>query len=197
MVSFEYDPAGGSDSRIDTGEALAEAPEMAVTDTADDALAPAILAQPGQFGEKKGLRVDVRALEAEGDYARLDYSFALADPADAPAQTLSIGTSQVWSHLHFGVNVYGDAGFPSGYRVTFIDEATGQQGLPVTAELEGRLCTEGADTQCAGYGGTSPLFSYFPAELLERETLTLRVADSGTWELDVASLTSGSSVDQN
>ena len=36
------------------------------------------------------------------------------------------------------------------------------------------------------------MFSYFPAEVLERDELTLRIADSGTWDVDVAALGGGS-----
>src|SRR5699024_9130817 len=131
------------------------------------------------------LRIDLRGLEADGDYARLDYAFALADAGQSPARTLFLGTTQVREHLHFGVNEYGESGFPSGSRVSLIDEESGEQFLPVTAEATGCLCTEGAGTQRAAYAGPSPLYSYFPAEVLDRDALTLRIADSGTWDLDV------------
>ena len=90
------------------------------------------------------------------------------------------------------MNEYGESGFPSGSRVTLIDEETGEQFLPVSAEATGCLCTEGAGTDRAGYAGPSPMFSYFPAEVLERDELTLRIADSGTWDVDVAALGGGS-----
>lgn len=191
-VSFEYDPADDADTSIETGEELLDAPPMEETDTADGARASAILAQPGERGEKTDLRIDLRGLEADGDYARLDYAFALADAADAPKPTLFLGTTQLREHLHFGVNEYGESGFPSGSRVTLIDEETGEQFLPVSAEATGCLCTEGAGTDRAGYAGPSPMFSYFPAEVLERDELTLRIADSGTWDVDVAALGGGS-----
>lgn len=191
-VSFEYAPADGADTSIETGEELADAPEMEETDTADGAAASAILAQPGERGAKTDLRIDLRGLAADGDYARLDYAFALADPADAPKPTLFLGTTQVREHLHFGVNEYGESGFPSGSRVTLIDDSTGEQFLPVSAEATGCLCTEGAGTDRAGYAAPSPMFSYFPADVLERDELTLRIADSGTWDLDLPALTGGS-----
>lgn len=190
-VSFEYDPAAGADTSIDTGEELPDAPQMEEAETAEGALASAILAQPGDRGQKTDLRFDIRGLAADGEYARMDYGFALADPADAPKATLFVGTTQLRDHLHFGVNEYGESGFPSGSRVTLIDEETGEQFLPVSAEATGCLCTEGAGTDRAAFEGTSPMFSYFPAEVLEREELTLRIADSGTWDLDVAALTGG------
>lgn len=194
-VSFEYEPADGSDTSIDTGEELPDAPEMEETDTADGALASAILAQPDDHQDTE-LRIDLRGLESDGGYARLDYAFALADEADAPAATLFVGTTQVRDHLHFGVNEFGESGFPSGSRVTLIDEESGEQFMPVTADATGCLCTEGAGTDRAAFAGASPLFSYFPAEVLERDALTLRIADSGTWELDLADLTSGAPAGQ-
>lgn len=188
-VSFEYDPGEGADTSIDTGEELPDAPEMEETDTADGALASAILEQPGDRGDTD-LRIDLRGLQQDGEYVRLDYAFALADQDARPDSTLFLGTAQVASHLHFGVNAYGDSGFPSGTHVSLIDEESGEQFQPVTAETTGCLCAEGAGTDRAAFTEPSPLFSYFPADVLERDQLTLRIADSGSWELDTSVLTS-------
>lgn len=190
-VSFDYTPTGDAEgASIDTGEKLPKAPEMKETDAAEGAAASAILKQPGDLDDVD-LRVDLRGLEADGDYARLDYAFALADENAEPDLGFFVGTEQLKNHLHFGLNAYGNPGVPSGTNVSLIDEETGEQFLPVTGGDADCLCTEGAGTGRGAFAEPSPMFSMFPAEVLKRDKLTLRIADSGTWPLTVSELRTG------
>lgn len=190
-VSFDYTPKEGADTKIDTGEKLPDAPKMEETETAEGAAASAILKQPEMPTGGKDLRIDLRGLQADGKYARLDYSFALPEENAQPVAGFFIGTTQVNKTLHFGLNSYGYAGAPSSSNVSLIDEETGEQFLPVTGGDADCLCTEGASTVEGAFAEPSQMFSMFPAEVLEREKLTLRIANSGTWPLTVDEISSG------
>ena len=190
-VSFDYKPKDGANTKIDTGEKLPDAPKMEETKKAEGAAASAILKQPAMPTGGKDLRIDLRGLQADGKFARLDYAFALADENAQPAVGLFVGTSQVTKFLHFGLNSYGYAGAPSGSNVSLIDEETGEQFLPVTGGDADCLCTEGAATVENAFAEPSQMFSMFPAEVLEREKLTLRIANSGTWPLTIDEISSG------
>lgn len=190
-VSFDYKPKEGADTKIDTGEKLPDAPKMEETEKAEGAAASAILKQPESPTGGKDLRIDLRGLEADGKYARLDYSFALPDENAQPVAGFFVGTSQVNKTLHFGLNSYGYAGAPSGSNVSLIDEETGEQFLPVTGGDADCLCTEGAATVENAFAEPSQMFSMFPAEVLERDKLTLRIANSGTWPLTIDEISSG------
>ena len=190
-VSFDYTPKEGADTKIDTGEKLPDAPKMEETETAEGAAASAILKQPGMSTGGKDLRIDLRGLKADGKFARLDYAFALPDENAQPVAGLFVGTEQVTRFLHFGLNPYSYAGAPSGANVSLTDEETGEQFLPVTGGDADCLCTEGASTVEGAFAEPSQMFSMFPAEVLEREKLTLRIANSGTWPLTVDEISSG------
>ena len=189
-VSFDYKSSEGADAKIDAGQKLPDAPRMKEAETADGAEASALLKQPNR-DPGTDLRIDVRGLEADGRYARLDYAFAPAegDPKSAPA--LFIGNSMVNKSLHFGLNAYGYGGAPSGSNVSLIDEDTGEQFLPVTGGDADCLCTEGVATVDRLFAEPAPMYSMFPAEVLNRKNLTLRIANSGTWPLPIEDILRG------
>lgn len=123
-VSFAYAPAADVNPNVDTGEKLADIPEMKPADGASSGSAPSgdasdsasgspdasggqapiasgILAPPeGNPGPE--LQIDVNSLSEAGDYYVLDYSFRTADGSD-DEQALA-GDPTKPEALHFGEN---------------------------------------------------------------------------------------------
>lgn len=185
-VSFVYQPSAEGDLSVETGEELPEAPAMTETDAPDGALASAILEQPGDRGDTP-LRIDLHEVVETGDRVRIGYSFALVD-GEPVNPNFFYGTSQITSHLHFGVNSFGMPKNPSSSNVSVVGTESGQQYWPMTGDGLSCLCTEAAGTRINAFTMISPMYADYPKAAIEESGTVLRFADSGEWDLDLPSL---------
>ena len=70
---------------------------------------------------------------------------------------------------------------------TLID-SNGNMHFPPQVAGRGCLCTEATGTDRTGYSTPAPMYGYFPKKLLDEGKVTLRIGDSGKWDIDLKDL---------
>ena len=185
-VSFEFKPTNAGDIQVDTGQRAKDVPEVKSTTPHEGALASAEFLLPERHNNP--IRIDINKVSEKGDYVRLDYSFSVT--GKTPHFSYFNGVPG-YNQFHFGINNFTGTITPSGSNVSLIDSKNTLHFSPQAAG-RGCLCTEATGTDYVGYSTPAPMYGYFPKKLLDEGKVTLRIGDSGKWDIDLKDLKSRS-----
>ena len=134
------------------------------------------------------IRIDINKVSEKSDYVRLNYGFSVT--GKTPRFSYFNGVPG-YNQFHFGINNFTGTITPSGSNVSLIDSKNTLHFSPQAAG-RGCLCTEATGTDYVGYSTPAPMYGYFPKTLLDEGKVTLRIGDSGKWDIDLKDLKSRS-----
>lgn len=181
-VSFEFKPTGTEDLQVDTGQHTKDVPKVKSITPPDGSLASAEFLRP----EKRDnpIRVDINKVSEKDGYVRIDYSYSVK--GKTPHFTFFNGVPG-YSQFQFGLNDFTGGLAQSGANVSLIDSKNNMHFSPQVAG-RGCLCTEATGTDKVGFSKPAPMYGYFPKKLLDEGKVTLRIGDSGKWDIDLKDL---------
>lgn len=181
-VSFEFKPTDTEDLQVDTGQHTKDVPKVKSTTPPDGALASAVFFRPK--GHNKPIRVDINKVSEKDGYIRIDYSFSAKGKTPSASYFSGVPGNTAFQ---FGLNDFTGGLAPSGGNVSLID-SNGNMHFPPQAAGRGCLCTEATGTDRSGYSNPAPMYGYFPKKLLDEGKVTLRIGNSGKWDIDLKDL---------
>lgn len=181
-VSFEFKPTDTKDLQVDTGQRTNDVPKVKSITPPDGALASAEFLLPESHDNP--IRIDINKVAEKDGYVRLDYGFSVA--GNTPNFSYFSGVPGN-TEFQFGLNDFTGGLAPSSGYVSLIDSNNIMHFSPQVAG-RGCLCTEATGTDRAGYSTPAPMYGYFPKKLLDEGKVTLRIGDSGKWDIDLKDL---------
>lgn len=193
LGSGSDEESGFSTDDLDSGaqDSAWSIPAVEQTQPADGALASAIIS--GKHAPHGSVRIDISGVSDDGEYTRIDFAHAAADPESASATFFNETDDE---RKLFGPSSFGTVGTPAAENLALVSVG-GQVVRPVRAGEHSCLCTIGAPAGTAITADRAPPYAMYRSDALPDGKVKLSVAETGEWEIDLDALRASSEVNQN